>query len=147
MSAQLDALAFRFFKLFARYEATLKQRGFFRVEGQKIVVDWDRFSNEVVGSRFLDQMTDKADLVTYLLSQPPMKQGVNQQNEIVWLEVLADDRSSQALFGHIRRMRNNLYHGAKFNGTWFDPERSQNLLRAGLAILEHYAEWLDPEGG
>ena len=39
-------------------------------------------------------------------------------------------------------MRNNLYHGAKFNGTWFDPQRSERLLGHGLVVLEHYSRWL-----
>lgn len=44
----------------------------------------------------------------------------------------------QALFGHIRRIRNNLHHGAKFNGTWFVPERSQKLISSALEILIHF---------
>ena len=48
--SHLDDLAFRFFKLFAQYESTMKERGFFRVIRQdQILVDWDRFANEIVG--------------------------------------------------------------------------------------------------
>jgi hypothetical protein len=142
MSADLDQLAFRFFKLFARFEATLKEREFYRVESGRIVVQWDRFANEVVGDDFLADLGDKADSASYILDEPPKKQGPNEEGKIVWLDVAANDKSAQALFGHIRRMRNNLYHGAKFNGTWFDPQRSERLLGHGLVVLEHYSRWL-----
>lgn len=142
MSTNLDQLAFRFFRLFARFEATLKERGFYRVENGRIVVDWDRFATEVVGKQFLAELGDKAEAAIYVLSEPPKRQGPNTEGKIVWIDVSADDKSAQALVGHIRRMRNNLYHGGKFNGTWFDPERSELLLAHGLTILEHYSKWI-----
>ena len=74
MSADLDQLAFRFFKLFARFEATLKEREFSRVESGRIVVQWDRFANEVVGDGFLADLGDKADSAGYILDDPPKKQ-------------------------------------------------------------------------
>ena len=53
MTAHLDQLAFHFFKLFAQYEATLKEQGFFQADKSgNVIVDWDRFSNEVVGKGF-----------------------------------------------------------------------------------------------
>lgn len=67
-----------------------------------------------------------------------MRQDVDAQNKIVWQKVENNDKSVQALFGHICRIRNNLFHGAKFNDTWFDPERSTILLEKGLLVLEHY---------
>jgi len=143
VNANLDQIAFRFFKLFARFEATLKERDFYRVESGKIVVDWDRFANEIAGPNFLADLGNNANSAIYILNEPPKKQGPNAQNRIVWLDVSADDQSVQALFGHIRRMRNNLYHGGKFNGTWFDPERNEMLLGHGLVVLEHYSTWLE----
>jgi hypothetical protein len=72
-----------------------------------------------------------------------MKQVVDERNKIIWKEVPNEDHSVQALFSHICRTRNNLFHGAKFNESWFDPERSNSLLRKSLAILEHYRSWLN----
>ena len=140
MQMQLDELAFQFFKLFAQYESTLKERGFFRrgIRGE-VLVNWDQFANEVVGPNFRNDLGDAAD---YILQNPPMKQSVNQDGQIIWVEVPNNDQSAQALIAHICRIRNNLYHGAKFNGTWFDPNRSHELLRGGLAILGHYSHWL-----
>lgn len=144
MDTELDQLAFRFFKLFARFESALKERDFYRVERNgHIQVDWDRFANEIVGKSFLTDLGERAASAQYILENPPKKQGANADNKIVWIEVPSHDSSVQALFGHICRMRNNLYHGAKFNGTWFDPDRSRKLLGHGLNVLEHYSKWLN----
>jgi hypothetical protein len=67
-----------------------------------------------------------------------MKQSINAEGKIIWKKVPNNDKTVQTLFGHICRIRNNLFHGAKFNDTWFDPERSKTLLEKGLLILEHY---------
>ena len=142
MHGDLDRLAFRFFKLFAQYESTLKERDYFRVQNGRIAVDWGRFANEAIGPGFLDALGEKREAAQFILDAPPKRQAVNDQNKIIWAEVRNDDKSVQALFGHINRMRNNLYHGAKFNGSWFDPDRSKALLEKGLVILEHYRPWL-----
>lgn len=139
----LDNLAFRFFKLFAQYESTMKERGFFKVNkpGQ-ILVDWDRFANEIVGGNFRNDLAKHASAADYILQNPPMRQAVNSEGKIIWKEVPNNDSSVQMLFGHICRVRNNLFHGAKFNGTWFDPERSKLLLENSLLVLKYYRTWL-----
>jgi len=142
MEEDLDNLAFRFFKLFAQYESTLKERDFFRVNGGRIVVDWNRFATHVVGTTFKKDLNDLRLSADYILQNPPMKQAVNADGKIIWEPVSNVDQSVQALFGHICRTRNNLFHGAKFNGTWFSPERSEALIQHSLAILEHYSPWL-----
>ncbi len=138
MSEELDKLAFSFFKLFAQYESSLKEKGFFVSGGNKVIVDWDRFANEEIGNSFIEDLGDKAAYANYILSEPPKRQNVNQNGNIIWEDVPNEDKSIQSLFGHISRIRNNLYHGAKFNGTWFDPGRSKKLLEASLEILEHF---------
>ncbi|TWH71500.1 hypothetical protein LX59_01788 [Azomonas agilis] len=141
--SELDHLAFRFFKLFAQYESTLKEREHFQPgKNGTINVDWDRFANEVVGPNFIVNLGDNSSAAEYILESPPMKQSIGDDGRIVWKEVPNTERSAQILFAHICRMRNNLFHGAKFNGTWFDPDRSTALLECGLMILEHYGKWL-----
>ena len=49
---KLFQLAFRFFKLFAEYESTLKECGYFRVINDKIFVDWDGFVKRAIGPNF-----------------------------------------------------------------------------------------------
>ncbi len=143
MDNKLDQLAFDFFKVFAQYESSLKEHGYFQeARNGRINVDWDRFVNEKIGSEFLDKLEEHKKSADYILNNPPKKQVVNS-GVIVWDEVNSDEKSVQALFGHISRIRNNLYHGAKFNGTWFSPERSFTLLKHGLIILKHFQNILN----
>jgi hypothetical protein len=139
MNEGLDQLAFKFFKLFAQYESALKEQGYFKKGGRDVVsANWDLFANQKIGSNFLQDLGANADAANYILQYPPKKQIVNNQEKIVWDDVKNTDKSVQALFGHICRTRNNLFHGAKFNGSWFDPERSEALLSKSLNILEYY---------
>ncbi|MES2049972.1 MAG: hypothetical protein V4447_16350 [Pseudomonadota bacterium] len=131
MHQELDQLSFRFFKLFARYESSLKEKDFFTLTKGKLTVDRDRFANEVIGSAFLEKLDNNRHAAEYILENPPKKQSVNEHGKIVWPEVPNNERSVQILFAHISRIRNNLYHGAKFNGNWFDPERS-GLVQLGV---------------
>ena len=143
MNDHLDQLAFSFFKLFARYESSLKERGFFQARNGKILVDWDHFANEVIGGDFMNDLGKKVEYAKFILDEPPNRQVANDAGKIIWQEVSNQEKSVQSLFGHISRVRNNLYHGAKFNGTWFAPERSKALLSASLEILEHYKSRID----
>lgn len=143
LDKQLDILAFNFFKLFAQYESSLKENGYFTFNNGRIIVNWDKFANQVIGSNFLSELGGARDSAEYILNNPPKKQSVNDENKIVWIDVPNTERSVQILFSHISRIRNNLYHGAKFNGTWFDPERSELLLTHALQILDFYKQKLD----
>jgi len=140
----LDQLAFDIFKIFAQYESSLKEHGYFdSAHRQKIIVDWDRFANEKIGRDFLDQLGEKASSANYILENPPMKQIINENGHIIWQEVANSEHSVQALFGYISRIRNNLFHGAKFNDTWFAPERSEQLMEHALVILRHFKNKID----
>lgn len=71
MDEELDELAFRFFKLFAQYESTLKERGFFRSNKKgQIFVEWDRFAKEVVGPECLADLGNKRAAAIFILDAP-----------------------------------------------------------------------------
>jgi hypothetical protein len=145
MTVYLDRLAFDFFKLFAQYESTLKEKGFFKTDKSgNVLVDWDRFANEAIGKDFKYVLGESAPSAEYILNFPPKKQVVDD-NRVVWADVPATEKSVQILFGHISRVRNNLFHGAKFNGTWFDPDRSELLLKHSLSVLNKFREKLGYE--
>jgi hypothetical protein len=46
------------------------------------------------------------------------------------------DSESDRVLIYVRRVRNNLFHGGKFNGRWFEPERSELLLGHCLTVLQ-----------
>lgn len=132
---ELDVLALKFFKLFAEYEYELKSQGYYYQTGaQGVNADFDRFANEKIGNDYPRILGDDKESAKYILENPPMKQIV-EHSSVKWKEVSTNDTSIQALFGHIRRVRNNLYHGAKFSTTWFDPVRSQKLISHSLKVL------------
>jgi hypothetical protein len=140
MSTELDRLAFRFFKLFAQYEYALKAMGYGAAGSNgQAEPSWNRFANEI-GIRIM--AVNEEPVVTarqYLLEQPPKRQ-IWVGGAVEWEAVSNDDKSVQALFGHLRRVRNNLYHGGKFNGRWIDPDRSWQLIGHSLVILDALLE-------
>ena len=73
--------------------------------------------------------------IAFMLKESPKKQ-VNVDNLIEW-DSTPPNAANQAelLLRYICRVRNNLFHGGKFNGHWFQPERSGELMRASLIIL------------
>ena len=75
------------------------------------------------------------DAVTYILEHPPKKQMI-ANGLLEWDPAEPDtDLCSDLALIYVRRVRNNLFHGGKFNGHWFAPDRSEALLRHSLTIL------------
>lgn len=135
MSKPLDKLAFEFFKLFAQFEYALKAMGFARAgRSGQVEPEWDRFANQVGKLVFSSDDKLVAASIDYILKQPPKRQVLNASG-LDWEEVSNTERSPQILFAHIGRVRNNLFHGGKFNGRWLDPDRSRILLTHSLTIL------------
>jgi hypothetical protein len=136
MPENLDDLAFCFFKLFAQYEYALKAMQYARSgAGGQAEPEWDRFSNEIGRLVMKKPNGELLDAINYLFDHPPKKQILND-GVLSWQNVNTAKRSPQILFFHIRRVRNNLYHGGKFNGRWFDPDRSVELISKSLLVLQ-----------
>lgn len=140
MDEKLDDAAFRFFKLFAQLEYAMKAIGYVEAgRHDQATPDWTRFVNER-GTAVMEMQSGPVVAARdYLLAHPPKRQVFNG-GVLEWAAVPPDDISPQALFGHVRRIRNNLYHGGKFNGRWLEPDRSELLLNHGLAVLEAVRE-------
>jgi hypothetical protein len=64
-----------------------------------------------------------------------MKQ-IARDGRLEWSDAPPDGTPTVVLFQYIRRVRNNLFHGGKFNGRWFDPERSERLIGSSLVVLD-----------
>lgn len=70
-----------------------------------------------------------------MLANPPKKQIV-EGGVLGWsASTPQTDLQSDRLLIYVRRVRNNLFHGGKFNGRWFEPERSTVLMQHSLTIL------------
>lgn len=130
----IDDLAFQFFKTFARFEYALKAAGFHAGTG-KAEPNWDSFAKSLNSLFEQHHEGELGEAVRYLLEQPPKVQMVNADGELEWANKAENGPTACQLLLYIRRVRNNLFHGGKFNGHWFAPERSEVLMRHSLTVL------------
>ena len=138
---QVFRLAIEVFIEFARFEYCLKASGFLKkldgpIKGAE--PDWDEFANEPEIKALFNKIKKGPEAsdckMRYLLNNPP-KQQIATDNKLDWEEP-NKIKSSQDYFGAVRRVRNNLFHGGKFNGDFFEPQRSVELLEAVLCVLK-----------
>ncbi|WP_449550956.1 hypothetical protein [Lelliottia amnigena] len=131
----LDELSNIFYREFSRYEYCLKAVGL-RHEKGDAKANWDLYAKDV--EHVISSATDPelCAAIDYFFSHPPKKQIV-KDGSLAWDDSpLQEKNKSIAIFILIRRVRNNLFHGGKFNGQWFEPERSELLLQYALTILK-----------
>ena len=134
-SEEPDELAYIFFKRFARFEYALKAAGFNNGEGEA-KPNWDAFAKSIRPNFEHVQAQLLKDATTYILTNPPKKQIV-ENGKLGWDRSLCrSPYDADKLLVYVRRVRNNLFHGGKFNGHWFEPERSAELMKYSLIVLE-----------
>lgn len=121
-----------FFLAFQRFEYALKKHPRFlmhKTEGMEAKASWDAFGN-VLGDGFLAKIKDN-NLAAEIFRLPPGKEVVGANGECVF----SDDREMPAtscqLFGALRIIRNNLFHGGKSEVT----ERNEKLIRDAMNVL------------
>jgi hypothetical protein len=138
MRERLDDLATDFLLRFSRFEYALKAMGILKEHKGVPVAEanWDSFA-----AQFSDRLS-KYDAPNFqearriILENPPKKQ-VIQDGAIKWATSAFEGRmADEELLLYVRRVRNNLFHGGKFNGNWLDPARSYDLLQQSLVVLE-----------
>jgi hypothetical protein len=132
---KLHEMAGEFFRLFSRFEYALKANGYMVPDRRDAVADWTRFALDV--HPVLEQAEDQelTEALNFILKEPPKKQ-INRGGVVDWDETPPDSKNQTDLaLQYVRRIRNNLFHGGKFNGRWFAPERSGPLIDAGITIL------------
>ena len=140
MHQALDRLASDLFRTFARFEYALKAAGFYQhatPHDDAAKPDWTAFARSVRDALNNPADADLREAVEYILGHPPQKQIIRDET-LDWREALPPttpgDRADLVLM-LVRRVRNNLFHGGKFSAQWFDPTRSEQLLRHSLTIL------------
>ena len=140
---ELNRAATKFFRVFSRAEYALKASGFHKGDGNA-EANWDTFAKEVSGLIDTPSNQHLATAIDFILNSPPKKQ-VIVNGVIDWNDAKpTNTSSSQNLFVYIRRVRNNLFHGGKFNGHWFSPERSMELISSSITILNHCIAHVKP---
>ncbi|MCC6948703.1 MAG: hypothetical protein IT539_13130 [Bradyrhizobiaceae bacterium] len=133
---ELEQLSQRMFVMFARCEYALKAAGFREGSDNEPRACWAAFAQSLENALSDASPPELRDAIAYILANPPRKQVV-RGGVLEWATVEPESRSkADLILLYVRRVRNNLFHGGKFNGKWFDPPRSEKLLRASLTILE-----------
>jgi len=134
------ALIHEFFLTFSRFEYSLKSAGFYNGNENKIQPSWDKFANSIRNVFNPNANEELRNAVEYLVANPPKKQilgaGIMAFKSREHLERL---NIVLRLKTNICDIRNNLFHGGKFDGS-FEPEVSRNyiLLHSALVVLNNW---------
>ncbi|NWE74938.1 hypothetical protein [Pseudomonas yamanorum] len=140
LEAELPKLAMDFFVVFSRFECALKRSGTYAVGSvDRVAPDWDGFSRDL-GPDFLNDVIAQG-IAPVLIGNPPKKQVRLANGALGWKDVGAVD-STDDLFLAIRRARNNLVHGGKYQDGGAGhvdfvegSERNDALLGQALAVM------------
>ncbi len=137
----LDKLADKLFHVFSRTEYALKAAGYNNGDGEA-KANWRTFAFAVENLIATPTTQDLEEAISFFFNAPPKKQVIF--GGVIQWEVSVPETNSNAdkLLIYVRRVRNNLFHGGKFNGHWFTPERSEPLLRHSLTILTECVEFV-----
>lgn len=138
-----NELLLEYFLTFSKIEYALKISGFFQHTAPKNVnpikppdakPDWDNFANSLRNSFDRNSSEVLTDACNYFFDQPPNKQVIVNEG-VAWESPVIpnNEHSIQFLLRMIRSVRNNLFHGGKFNNE--DEERTTLLLINSLIIL------------
>ena len=124
-----------------RMEYALKRSGRFLLKGNadEAKPAWDAFGSDHDSDFNRDTSPELKRAVAYFTTTPPRKQIVID-GTLSWSEFKTYDGSGALLkwlLTMVRRVRNNLFHGAKFpSGPMPDPSRDQELLWNAMVILQ-----------
>jgi hypothetical protein len=136
------SLVFEFFIKFSLFENALKSSGFYKQSGRNgIKPNWEKFSEEIEQefSRiyYLPYKHELNTAVQYFLDFPPRKQGIDGGELTFKDNDLENKTLSEQLSILIRCVRNNLFHGGKFE---YERPRDTLLIQFSIIILEEWAE-------
>lgn len=126
------------FRIFARFEFALKMAGYCELRREAVILNWDRFANSnAISKKFYDYVCQTGICPT-MLNSPPKSETIAAG---VWgfSDEVLKPSSPQELFGALRRVRNNLFHGGKY----FDDDHDRNamLVSEAISVLLLAAAW------
>lgn len=131
-------ITYEFLGTFARCEYALKGSGFARGSENSVEANWDEFALSI--DQHFSAVEDPAfkEAVSFLLAEPPRKQ-VLRDGQVDWKDAPPDRNLPQAqqVLLMVRRIRNNLFHGAKiWSPEYNNRERDIKLVKAGLIVMK-----------
>ena len=146
-------LLFEFYLTFSRFEYALKASGLFKRPNSKSIKkfkekgvlpeaqpDLDRFAVSLRDRDAFHANRTQAlkQACEYILNSPPMKQVIINDG-VAWETTVRPTSETEVefLLRMVRCIRNNLFHGGKYNiEVHEDTGRTEMLLRSSLVILE-----------
>lgn len=138
LSAQERAQVFEFFVRFMTSEFALKARGFLRAgRNAEASADWDGYAVAIAGRFALEGGVRFHSAWSELTRDPPMKQIV-RNGALCWTATTRAREWTDEQWGLmlVRRVRNNLFHGAKLVvGGAPDRARDVTLVAAAATVL------------
>lgn len=132
-------LVITFFIVFSRFEYALKSEGFFINNHDNVSANWDSFASSIRDQFDAKKTPELLEAVNYLHNSPPRKQVVKEDNQFGWSLRRNDENLPliHELLLSIRTVRNNLFHGSKFQEISDGGEnRNTQLLINSLIILD-----------
>jgi len=138
----------KFFRAFARFEQVLKASGYYQKKrirsalpnGEprypEAVPDWDRFAKKQ--PEIQDLLSDQKlyPAIEYLVENPPWHEVVKEDGTLSYQQKQGEIQTTHDLLLAVRRVRNNLFHGAKTTlGPMNNPVRNEALIRGCMAVL------------
>jgi hypothetical protein len=127
-----------FFVAFSRFEYALKATiAYAKGNNGKVEPNWDRFISDVRDDFDKTKSKELTEAVDFLLNNPPRIQ-ILIHDSISWTDRVfsINTRDINKLSLHIRDIRNNLFHGGKFNGDFQrDVSRNYILINSALIVI------------
>ena len=123
----------KFFLVFSRFEYALKAAGWAKAGRNNTAwPDWDKVMKKLQEAKDRDPVFDKAGI---LFTEPPKRQ-ILENDQLCWRKVKPSGNRSQQLIRSVKCVRNNLFHGGKYNDQQivFTP-RQVCLVTAALEVL------------
>jgi hypothetical protein len=136
-----QTLMLDFFITFSRFECALKTSNFSSGDADKVSANWDTFIASIRPTFDKNKNAQLSQAVDYLIQNPPRIQMIDN-GQLGWRDRVfnPNDPDINKLSLSIRDIRNNLFHGGKFNGNYqADISRNYILLKNAITILN---DWL-----
>ena len=131
-----------FFITFSRFEFALKSSNYVNTDNGKVMANWGTFTQSISNSFNIEKTQILKKSIEYLLEHPAKLQIIHN-GQLGWENRVfqANEPLINKLSLTIRDIRNNLFHGGKFNGNYEqDVSRNFLLLKYSIIVLN---EWLN----
>lgn len=131
LNVDIPTVVTEFFVTFSRFEFALKRGGFLKIGeiGSRAGPDWDEFAKALEPGFFAKMQTsERAEI--FFKDQPKSLRVAAAQR--VAFDTPDPIVNGEMLFGAVRLVRNNLFHGEKPRVT----DRDQALMTASLFVLD-----------